>query len=435
MWVERMVGALDPLIQTATGQSYGVPPVPNEEYRMVARLAKSDNHAKAYFDHLLPSLNADPGDFIDLLCQHPGINSNLGGRDSRETFIVMPSSGWLRQLDMLARYLTKSGIKNGCWEAVVDLERFLSMSAQGCVPGYEIFVFRGLTLSGELEIVPGLEIIDYGRAAERGLVRNEPPGPTNDMPDYAAMGAMVLAREMTWGPCLVPPLSGRDRFPSPAREFRWSPGCGTDICFEILSLCTSQQVQVLSVLHCAPELVDIDRGFGPGSGAYYTHSEHWTNEALTGENIGQLQELLGLWSQFNPDKRDILELAVSRLSSSLYRNRGRFWVQDRILDAAIALEIMYELKPPELTNKLASRAAHLLAEEIDSRIDIFDEVHEFYDARSKIAHGGKGRGNRKTKTIDFKDTAKLGIGLGAKTFHALLDRGDFPDWKRLILSP
>ena len=431
--MEHMVGALDALVQTVTGQSYGVPPVPNEEYRMVAELAKNDNHAKAYFDHLLPALNEDPDHLIDLLCQHPGINPNLGGRDNRETFIVMPSSGHLLQLDMLARYLTKTGIQNECRDAVVHLDRFLSLSAQGRLPGYEIFVFRGLTLSGELEIVPGLEIIDYERAAERGLVRNEPPGPTNDMPDYAAMGALVLARGMTWGPCLVPPLSGRDEFPGTACEFRWSPGCGTGIFFDLLSLCTSQPIQILSILHCAPEFVDLNRGFGPGSSTGYLHSERLTNNALTRENIGQLQELLGLWSQFKPDKRDILELAVSRLSSSVYRNRGRFWVQDRILDAAIALEIMYELKPPELTNKLASRAAHMLAKEIDDRIDIFDQVHAFYEARSRIAHGAKGK--KKKKTIDFKDAAELGFGLAARTFHALLNRGDFPYWKRIILSP
>ena len=434
-WVERMVSALDPVAQTVTGQSYGVPPVPNEEYRKVAELAKNDNHAKAYFHHLLPALNEDPGYLIDLLCQHPGINPNLGGRDNRETFIVMPSSGHLLQLDMLARYLAKTGIQNGCREAVVHLDRFLSLSAEGRVPGYEIFVFRGLILSEELKIASGLEIIDYERAAERGLVRNDPPGPTNDMPDYSSMGALVLAREMTWGPCLFPPLSSRDEFPVPAREFRWSPGCGTDIFFDLLSLCTSQRVQILSILHCAPEFVDLNHGFGPGTGTSYFHTEHWTNEALTQENIGQLQKLLGLWSQFNPEKRDILELAVSRLSSSIYRNRGRFWAQDRILDAAIALEIMYELEPPELTNKLASRAAHMLAEEIDDRIAIFDQVHSFYKARSRIAHGDKGKGKKKKKTVDFKDAAELGFRLASATFHSLLYRGDFPYWKRMILSP
>ena len=107
---------------------------------------------------------------------------------------------------------------------------------------------------------------------------------------------------------------------------------------------------------------------------------------------------------------------------------------DRILDAAIALEIMYELKPPELTNKLATRAAHLLAKETDQRIEIFDRVHTFYDARSKIAHGDTGKGQRKKKGIDFKQAADSGFALASQTLRALLDRGKFPNWKELIMS-
>ena len=38
------------------------------------------------------------------------------------------------------------------------------------VPGYQVYIFRGLTLSGEVEIIPGLEIISYRRAVNRGLV-------------------------------------------------------------------------------------------------------------------------------------------------------------------------------------------------------------------------------------------------------------------------
>ena len=432
-WVARSVEALEPLEKTVTGQRYGVAPVANEDYRRLGELATHDEHAKAYFDHLFPSLNGDPDPLIDLLCRHPGIRPNLGGGDKRDTFIVMPSSGHLLQMDTLARYLTRTALKHGCGDAVVRLERLLSLSAEGKVPGYEVYVFRGLSLSGEIEIVPGLEIVDYARAAQRGLVKDYSPKSTEDGRENADIGALVLARAMTWGPCLVPPLSGRDEFPAPARDFRWAPGCDTGIFFDLLSLCTSRQVQALSIMHCAPEFVDVNEGFGPGTGRSFSYSERLRGEALGAQEIERLREVLGLWSEFNPEKRDVLELAASRVSSSVYRDRGRFRVQDRILDAAIALEIMYELNPPELTNKLASRAAHLLAQEIDDRIEIFDRVHAFYEARSRIAHGGKGK--KKKKAVDFEDAAESGFGLAADTFSALLNRGEFPDWKRTILSP
>ena len=394
-WVARTVGALEPLVDTVTGQRYGVPPLPNEDYRKLGELAGNDEHVRAYFDHLFPNLNRDPDELIELLSRHPGVRPNLGGGDNRDTFVVMLSRGHLLQMGTLARSLIRTALKQGCGDAVEQLERLLSLSAEGRVPGYEVYVFRGLTACGEIEIVPGLEILDYERAVQRGLVKKDPPGPIEESRDYAGMGALVLAREMAWGPCLVPPLSGRDEFPDPACEFRWAPGCGTGIFFDLLSLCTSRQVQILSIVQCAPEFVEIDSGFGPVTGTIFGHGEGLKSEALGADDIARLREVVGLWTEFDPDKRDVLELSAGRLSSSVYRNRGRFRVQDRILDAAIALEIMYELDPPELTNKLASRAAHLLAQEIDERIEIFDRVHAFYRARSRIAHGAGGKKNKK----------------------------------------
>ena len=432
-----MIHALDTLVQTVTAEPYGTSLISNEQYRAIANLAKIDQHAKACFDFLLPKLNEDPSELIDLLCRHPGLNPNISGSgNDLATFVVMPSNGSRLQLSRLARYLTKSAMRHGCPEAVGHLEYFLSLNEQGRVPGYEIFVFRGLTISGEIEIAPGLVIIDYQRAVERGLVKHEPPDPPDMMPDFAAMGALVLARQMTWGPCLVPPLTSKDKFPKPMLEFQWLPEFDTGIVFDLLSVCTSHQVQILSMLYCAPEFVDVSPGFVARSGYSYIHSGHWPNKDFTEKQVSHLQGLLHSWSEFNSAKRDILELAVNRLSSSIQRNRGRFWLQDRLLDAAIALEIMYELEPPELTNKLSTRAAHLLAEKTDERIKIFDRVHAFYRARSQIAHGDKDKwqGKRNKKNIDFKEAADSGFTLAFDTLQALLDKGEFPNWKKLIMS-
>ena len=434
----RMVRVLAPLVQTATGVSYGVPVVLNEDYRALAEQATIDEHAKAFFDHLLPALNRDPSDLIDLLCQHPGISPSIGGSgNDLATFVVMPSGGSLLQMNILARYLTKSAIQQGCPAAVGHIEHLLSLNARGCVPGYEISVFRGLTMSGEIEIAPGLEIIDFQRAAERGLVKNEPPGPSNPTPDYAAMDALVLARQITWGPCLIPPPKASDEFPHSIPKFRWLPGGGTGSVIDLLSVCMSHHLQVLFVSFCAPEFVDVSRSFASGSGYGYMHDEHWAKTDLTNEHVRHLQGLLRSWARFNDAKRDILELAVNRLSSSIQRKRGRFWVQDRILDAAIALEIMYELESPELTNKLSTRAAHLLAKKAAERIEIFDRVHVFYKARSRIAHGVKGKRQKKmnSRMIDSKEASDSGFALASDTLHALLKIRDFPDWKTLILSP
>ena len=437
-WLERMVCAVAPLVQAATVAPYGVEPLSNEQYRGLAEQARTDRHAKAYFDDLLPTLNEDSSLLIARLCRHPGIAPNISGTGKDlATFVVMPSGGFRLQINILTRYLIKSAILHGCTIAVGQLEKFFSLSAQRRVPGYEVWIFRGLTMSAEFEIIPGLELMDYQRAVERGLVRDEPPGPASMTPDYGGMSALVLAREMTWGPCLVPPLTSRDKSPRVTRKYLWAPNRGTDVAFNLLAVCTSHDIQVLSISDSAPKFVEVSRGFVSGSGSQYNHNEYYSKKELTEDHVHDLRGLLRLWSRFRSDDSEDLEMAISRLSSSLYRNRGRFWLQDRILDAAICLELMYQLKPPELTNKLASRAAHLLATETDERTEIYDQVHVFYEARSNIAHGDKGRrkGKGRKKTTDFKEVGDLGLTLATDTLRALLKNGKFPSWKELILSP
>ena len=169
----------------------------------------------------------------------------------------------------------------------------------------------------------------------------------------------------------------------------------------------------------------------------YNHGENYSKKEITEDHVHDFQNLLGLWSRFKSDDSEDSEMAINRLSSSIHRNRDRFWLQDRILDAAICLELMYQLEPPELTNKLASRAAHLLATETNKRIEVYDQVHVFYEARSNIAHGDKGKRKRRgrKKTTDLEQAADFGLTLATDTLRAVLQNGIFPSWKELILSP
>ena len=197
------------------------------------RAAKNDLDALAAFNLYVIKLNGDATEVVELLSRHPAIEPNAtGAGNDLATFVDMPSKGFRLELRDLARHLTRSAIMRGCRGAVTHLDRFLTLSAEGSVSGYEVTVFRGLTMEGEIEIAPGLEIVSYERAAERELVRNEPPGPANDMPDYAGMGALVLAREMTWGPCLVPPRTSRDMGNDAVPTFRWFDGHQIDVLFD-----------------------------------------------------------------------------------------------------------------------------------------------------------------------------------------------------------
>ena len=64
-------------------------------------------------------------------------------------------------------------------------------------------------------------------------------------------------------------------------------------------------------------------------------------------------------------------------------------MEDAVLDSSIALEIMYELDGSEISYRLATRAGALLGTAAESRVEVFQQVREFYKARSMLVHDGR----------------------------------------------
>ena len=217
-------------------------------------------------------------------------------------------------------------------------------------------------------------------------MRNAPPGPVNAMPDYAGMGALVLAREMTWGPCLGPPRGFLDGGNDALATYRWLDGHPAGIVFDLLTIVTSHRVQVLSMLNCAPQFVDLSPNFGPGSSTGFVHADHWTRKELTPNDADELRVRLDEWGRFDSGTRATLELAVSRLAGSIQRAGGRFAVQDRILNVAIALEVMYQLRRGG-SFTLTTRAGHFLADSTDDRLSVAQWARALYRTRNAIVHG------------------------------------------------
>ena len=85
-----------------------------------------------------------------------------------------------------------------------------------------------------------------------------------------------------------------------------------------------------------------------------------------------------------PDRTDATRLAIRRLAGSFSRPGGRFGQEDRILDVAIALEMLYG---GMTGHKLAQRAAALLGEIAAEQKGTYDQAKGFYDVRSRIVHG------------------------------------------------
>ena len=146
-WVESVERALGRLVESVTAKRFHPPPLTNEQYRALGRAANHDAEARAVFDQYFPELNVSPSDLMDLLAEHPVIRRNCRGAGSDlATFVTMPSKGFRMELRNLARHLTRAAVRRGHRDTAAFVERFLSLSDANQVSGYEVAVFRGLTM-------------------------------------------------------------------------------------------------------------------------------------------------------------------------------------------------------------------------------------------------------------------------------------------------
>ena len=81
-----------------------------------------------------------------------------------------------------------------------------------------------------------------------------------------------------------------------------------------------------------------------------------------------------------------MHLAIRRLAASFARPGGRFGQEDRILDVAIALEVLYG---GTTGHKFAQRAAALLGATAEEQERAYDQAKGFFDLRSSIVHRKK----------------------------------------------
>ena len=119
-----------------------------------------------------------------------------------------------------------------------------------------------------------------------------------------------------------------------------------------------------------------------------------------------------------------------RLAEALARD-GRFAVEDRILDVAIALERMYELDRGEISYTLRSRAAWFLGTDAESRrVREMQAVKAFYDMRSAIVHSRKKRPAPEEQRAAFDK----GFDVARRSLFRLLQDRPPNDWERLVTA-
>ena len=396
-------------------------------YRNLAARAKHDPTASIQFKESYLQVNADPVEAMDILREHPLIEPSLegSGRDESVGFRVLGTT-FRETLKGIVARLAKLSIKEGCKEAARRLHRYLTAGANETIPAYEITVIHGLIVKTRFNLDAGAYLAPYADArAEFGLPDEPEPLSQTSFPDAA-----VLVRGLEYGPGVVPPgdFDGLPdvlvayRFPADYRVNleRWF--VDSKLLVDLVSIATRVPLLSRTVhVRLAGWIEEMNPNFAFGARI----SEGFISDAWPrGREISKgdadaFLELARGWQTF-PDKPEAVELAIRRLAASFSRPGSRFGQEDRILDVAIALEVLYGGKTGR---NLARRAAALLGASAKEQKRTFDQAKGFYDARSRIVHW------KAPPSLDTLDRElEAGRNLACLTLASLLNRQETLRW-------
>ena len=270
--------------------------------------------------------------------------------------------------------LAKLSVKEGGEEAARRLHRFLSAGANESVPAHEITVFHGLVVKGYIDLGTGAYLAPYEHARiEFGLPEEPEPWPKSDHPNAA-----VFVRSLSYGPCISPDDDDSEasqmqivyRFPTNYQIDLESWIEDRKLLVDLLSV--AARVPLLSLtrhVRLAKWIEEIDPNLAHGtrlSGGFT--SDVWPKgRDLSLDDADTFVVLSRGWGAY-ADKLDAMNLAIRRLAGSFSRPCGRFGEEDRIIDVAIALEVLYG----GTGRKLAPRAAGLIGENAEEQKRIYD---------------------------------------------------------------
>ena len=372
---------------------------------------------------------------------HPTLARVLGRSvGSDEFWIQMLGHGHRTSLtDLIGGLMTRANeLPGGDFRAAAgELHAFLdparrereSATRYGLDIAYDAVLFHGLQLEGELDIGGGLTMLPFEQArtflGEKVLADMAPEVVT--FRDWRLVGVMV--RPFRWKPEFRPGDDVGEAEPRASDQF------GQDALEYLRLLAVSHRVPIV----CLAEIREcLHRSSCHLLGQAHHHGalrrgramhrfDPWsTPPQLRTEAFAKAQEV---FESRQSDRYVRLAPVVSRLAEALARD-GRFAVEDRILDVAIALERMYELGGGEISHKLRTRASWFLGEDADSRLGVMKSVAEFYGVRSDIVHNR----NRNASAERYGEVFNVGFDVAARTLLRLLRDGLPGDWEQLVVA-
>ena len=405
-WIARFADALEDVAASARPSYFPIPPETRHYgsiekhrsalrrgYHSLAARAKHDPTALSQFNKSHLWVKIDPAEAKTILREHPLIKPGLdgSGKNERVQFRVLNKT-FPSDLKSLIADLAKLSVKEGGECAARRLHRYLAAGENASIPAHEITVFHGVVVKERLDLGDGAYLTSYKHARVEFDLPDEP----EPRPETSTPNAAVLVRGLSYGPGVVP-LGDNDRDGLPYLQivYRFPAEYQIDLAgwFDEKRLL----VALLSIAARVPLLTR----------TRYVRLAEWVGEINpnfafrilnSGGNIsdmwpkgrdlskGEVDAFLALacgWINHRGSRK--VNLAIHRLAASFSRPGGQFGTEDRVLDIAIALEIMYGLTG----SGLSTRAAWLLGRTAEERRQIFDEVKSFLGYPFNRTHPGR----------------------------------------------
>ena len=244
--------------------------------------------------------------------------------------------------------------------------------------------------------------------------------------------AAVLVRSLEYGPGVAPPNDDYGlplvqisyRFPAEHRIDleRWFED---RLLVDLLSIATRFPLLSRTRHVRLPGWVeDINPNFAHGfQQSAGNASDVWpAGHDLSTDDVASFLEMARGWRTY-ADRPDAMNLAIRRLAGSFSRPGGRFGLEDRILDVAISLEVLYG---GTTGHKLARRAQPFLeiGETTGEQQRIYDQARSFYNVRNRIVHGKTSPPSRDVLDQELE----TGRNLACLTLATLLNRDAPVKW-------
>ena len=459
-WIARLGAVLETIAPTAR------PQIPDpagytrlisfEQYRELGHRAKDDPGVRKIFEDSHLWFDSDSIEATAVLREHPLVERGLTGPDSDPVLgFVLFTRSFHADLNWLVSNLTKHAVKESGERAAESLHRYLTLGEAGNLPATEIILFYGLTMDSRVDLGSGAFLApyddlkaDYGLPADPDARSFETRESSDGFQPTADVS--VLVRGMTWGPGVAPQhpadLFGTPRAVDYRVRFRFPDDYEIVLDEHIFPSDYSILMELLSIAARSPllsrtrfvrvakwiEEIDPNFAFGAEDSGGFLSDRPPRGLPLTAEHVAVFARLSKGWRRYG-GKQDPMHLAIHRLAASFSRPGNRFSTEDRVLDTAIALEILYGLRPPGLTYKLSTRAVWLLDGSAEERKETLATVKSFYRARSSIIHGDTFKGGP-----DALHAALIaGRDIACRTLLELLQRKEpikRDDWEALVVA-